>query len=362
MSLYPRLLTSVTVMQGHVGPYPSLRYALSQVLHQTEEDIDALRPYPPVEIIQEDKNREITRALQDLAGYITYSEVGDTSKILGYMTQIGRWIGERLLPPDCLCCVKGGVPRSVEILTDQQEIPWELTWVNGDFLSKRAVHARYPYVAKARHYATQYQKPPSMAIIVGRTRGLQFAQKEVSVISDLYRDNFGKPPAVYDGEMVDKRLLDAILRGSAINGAAFDIIHFIGHGDAQLDQVWLELSGTPFLDKDIPPSLMGNPLVFWNACFSAQTTLPRYRYQADVMDAFGSRLLAAGASHFVGSLFPVRDHTAYQFALSFYKNVFTGTEIGVALFNSKASLDSVDPLVHTYALFGNPATRMIKHE
>jgi hypothetical protein len=39
------------------------------------------------------------------------------------------------------------------------------------------------YVSKARHYATQYQKPPSMAIIVGRTQGLQFAQKEVAVIS-----------------------------------------------------------------------------------------------------------------------------------------------------------------------------------
>ena len=361
MTLYPRLITSITALQGRVGPYPSLRYSVSQVLHQSDEDVIALAPRPPVDIIQEDKNREVIGSLQQLAGYLSYSEATDPHRVLKHLRGIGEWIGNRLLTPRCLCCLGGALPRTIEILTDQQEIPWELTWVNNDFLSRQAVHARYPFVSRARHQTCKYSEPPRMALVIGRIAGLQLAQAEIDGIVSAYHSRFGSNPEIFSGEQVTKKLLLGLLQETTSTEQPYDVIHFIGHGDAQIDQVWLELPGSPFLDNDLPPRLRGNPVVFWNACHSAVSTEGKYRYQADVFDAFGSRLLAGGASHFIGSLFPVFDTTACGFALAFYREAFEGHPLGVAVFNAKATIDGKDPLVHTYALYGSPAVRLVRN-
>src|SRR6202022_1730497 len=95
MGMYPRLLAIVTAMQGQVGSHPSLRYSLTQVLHRTERDIDALAPYPPVDVIQQLKNVQIHTALDALAGYVCHTEKCDSNRLRGEMRAIGEWISER---------------------------------------------------------------------------------------------------------------------------------------------------------------------------------------------------------------------------------------------------------------------------
>src|SRR5262249_8772414 len=151
---------------------------------------------------------------------------------------------------------------------------------------------------RARHSTLSYPSIPRMIIIVGARSGLHLAEQEIDMICSVYRQRFHQNVSVCKGEDVTSESVRAILSGLMFGD--MDIVHFIGHGDAQADKVWLELSSSPFLDNDVPMKLGGNPLIFWNACHSASSTAGRYRYQADVIDAFGSRLLSAGASHFVG--------------------------------------------------------------
>ena len=356
MNLYPRLISTFTAMQGRVGPYPSMRYSMTQVVHQTQNDVEALAPHPPIEVIQQDKNIRVNQALENLAGHLVYSENSQPGAVLHMMTEIGEWIGERILPRNCFCCLNGNVPKTVEILTDQHEIPWELTRINGGFLSELAVHARYPFVTRTRHAAVEYSKSPKMAIVLGLTEGLELAQKEADDISSLFRQRFGTYPDRFESKVGGAQVLREILLGTSYG--SFDLVHFIGHGSSQIDSVWLEFPGLPFLGADVPRRLGGNPLVFWNACHSSASISQRFRYQSDIVDAFGGRLLSAGASHFIGSLFPVLDSTATQFSVSFYSSLFSGHEVGLAFFAAKKAVASADPLVHTYALYGNPLLRV----
>jgi hypothetical protein len=362
MNIYPRLVATVTAMQGRVGPHPSLRYTVSQVLYQTAQDIDALTPPPPINVIHEEKNRHISEALTNLAGHLVYDQLYDQAQILARLQGIGEWVSEYILPWNCLCCCNGNLPTTVEVITDQHEIPWELTWGQGNFLAGHVIHARYPFVARARHHALAYHNVPRFAMVVGRSEGLFLAQAEIDEIRGIYRQRFGGDITMFQGETVTVDLLRNLLAATGSLDTPFDIIHFIGHGDSQIDQVWLELVGTPFLDHNVPSVIGGNPLVFWNACFGASSTLTRYRYQADVVDAFGGRLLSNGAGHFIGPLFPVLDSTAKGFAVSFYSRLFSGEPVGLAFFNAKAELSTRDPIAYTYVLYGNPAVRMVAND
>ena len=352
--IYPRLTTIVTSMVGRVGPYPSLRYSVSSVLHQTREDVEALAPNPPINVIEEEKNRRVTQPLADLVGKLRHGSPPH-DEIHGLMRCIGEWISEFVLPPECVCCCHGsGLPRTIEIMADQHEIPWELAWIQDDFLARKTLHSRYPFVSRARHGGLIYKPAPSFAVIVGRSAGLSLVEAEIAELSELYATAFGDNLIVFNGESVSVDLIRTAL-------GKFDIVHYIGHGDGQADQVWLELLGPPFLDNHIPASIAGNPLVFWNCCLGGASASARYRYQADVVDGFGSKLLSRGAGHFIGSLFPVSDSTAKDFAVSFYRALFQGVPVGLAFYDAKLQLSESDPIALTYVLYGNPGARVVQH-
>ena len=356
MSVYPRLVAIVTAKHGAIGPYPSLQYAVSQLLYHTVNDVDALLPPPPVQVIQEEKNRQISGALSQIAGQLAYAGARSSALIQEDLSDVGKWISENVLLPNCLCCWQGSLPHTVEIITDQHEIPWELTWVNGDFLARQTIHARYPLVSKTRHTPVSYGSPPKMAIIKGSSEGLHLVESEIDGICQAYFSKYGQNAKIFDGEAVKVEFIRRLLSGLD-SDLCFDIIHFIGHGNAQNDDVWLELLGSPFLKSNIPEVLNRTPIVFWNSCLGAASISNGYRYQSDVVDAFGSELLSNGASHFIGPLFPVLDGTARDFAVDFYAKLFEGETIGKAFFDAKNKLVANDPIALTYVLYGNPALR-----
>jgi hypothetical protein len=69
-------------------------------------------------------------------------------------------------------------------------------------------------------------------------------------------------------------------------------------------------------------------------------------------------LITNGASHFIGPLIPILDRTSMEFAKSFYTHIFNHSSVGEAFFSAKTELGMTNPLVHTYALYGNPAIRI----
>lgn len=364
MNLYPRLMATVTAESVRLGPYPSLRYSTSHILYRTVQDIDFLYPFEPKEVIEEDRNRKILEAATNIAGCLRYGASYDQQArrdIQEKLQQIGVWITDYILHENSLCCCNNSLPQTIEIITDQHEIPWELTWVRDKFLCQHVVLARYPYVSKARHKTLSYQEIPKLAVIVGRSERLSSTQ-ELNEISSIYNQLFNEDIIVFEGESIDADKLRSILAHSKSYGGPFDIIHFIGHGNTQLDKVWIELAHrTPFPISYVPPVLEGNPIIFWNSCFSALSGSSQYNYQASIVDAFGTKLLSSGASHFIGPLFPVLDSTAKNLSILFYSNLFSGSSVGEALFNAKLSLSINDPIAHTYVLYGNPAIEVLKN-
>jgi hypothetical protein len=358
--LYPRLETIITAHPGLIGTYPSLRYGLYNVLHRSIQDINPLRPPKLKSVTEREKNEQILDASADLARRIAYTSGLNPTEILQSLRKIGEWIDSIALPGQCLYCCDGQLPQTIIVLTDQHEIPWELTWVDEKFLSQHVILARYPFVAKARTKDLAYHDTPKLVVLIGRSNGLFAADAELEVIGKTYKKYFDKEIEVYRGESVTPQLIKKILAEGSTIGGPFDIVHFIGHGNSQLDEVWLELVSTPFLTSHIPPSIEGNPIVFWNACFSASGGLAQYNYQASILDSFGEKLLSNGASHFIGPLFPVLDSTARKLASSFYDHLFSGLPVGQSLFEAKKFAEN-DPIAHTYVLYGNPALEVVSN-
>jgi hypothetical protein len=370
MDFHPRLMATITAEDTLIGAYPGMRYGVLHLLYETPDPIDTYPHIPPsiidhpsITVQQEERNRHISEPLRHLAGYLTYNLNYDTNEVLRRMKQIGEWISTYVLTERCLCCCHGTLPRTIEIATDQQEFPWELTWVQGDFLARQAVHARLPFgsLGRGRPYPLDTSNVPRFALLIGRSAGLPSAEEELDEIRSLYRQKFGGSITVFKGAEVTPDLMRELLATTGNFERPFDIIHFIGYGDSQPNLVWLELMGPPFLDNQVPQVLGGSPLVFFNSCFSGISLPNQYRYQGDVVGSFGARLLFGGASHFIGPLFPVRDVTAKKFATLFYSELFSGTPVGVAFFKAKAELSQADPLAYTYVLYGIPLVRRVNN-
>jgi CHAT domain len=356
---YPRLLTMISTIEGAIGTHPSISYRVANILYQSETQIDPFQPLAPKDVIQAAKNQKISAALDAIAGNITYNRGFDSAELTAAMRKIGEWITETILPSNCLACCNGGtLPSVIEIITTQHEIPWELSWLQGDFLAARVVHSRLPFVTKARSQPTSYGTPPRMAIIVGKTAGLFSADEEINTLAKLYEKFFASSPTIFTGERVTVDLIRDLMIGSVF---ACDIIHFIGHGNCTTNHVWLELLSVPFLTDNVPASINGNPLVFWNSCYGGAYRA-RPSYQSSIIDAFGSQLLSNGAGHFVGPMFPVPDFVAKDFSSTFYEAVFGGSPIGEALYQAKRVHAPSNPLVNAYVLYGSVTSRIVANE
>jgi hypothetical protein len=309
-------------------------------------------------VIQHIKNEKINEKLTKISGMLTFDPLGDQSYVVTELRSVGKWISDNVLPPNCFKCCHNGLPRTVDILCDQNDIPWELVLVDDRFLSELVIHARYPFVGRGRKESISYKPIPRMAVVIGKSVDLPNAHLEINEIASIYYKIFSSRLTVIQGESVTPDKLRRMLENGGEDGAAFDIIHFVGHGASAENAVWLKLPSAPFMVKDIPPVLFGNPLIFWNACYSAGSPPGLIAYQAGILSAFGTKLLAGGASHFIGALLPIQDKAARQFAACFYSHLFGAAAVGEAFFAAKSEVGKTDPIVHTYSLYGNPGIKV----
>jgi hypothetical protein len=358
--MYPTLNMTILTRESTVGPYPLLSFSLIRYVYSAYESYDGIAPPAPLDVVQSEKNEHINMAMQDIAGALVYDPLPDKNFIIDQMRTVGKWIAGRILPDNCFhCCSNGLLPRTISILSDQDDIPWELTVITNKFLSELAVHARFPFVASGRRAPIQYATPPRMLVIIGRSNDLPHVQLEIDELQQVYKTFPNHTIDILRGEGVTPSTIRSCLENGK-HGVPYDIVHFIGHGSASGDKLWLELPGLPFLLDDVPRIIRGNPIVFWNSCFSASSASPR-RYQPEISSGFGNRLLAGGASHFIGTLLPIPDRTARQLSCKFYEYIFNDLTVGEALFRAKSDVGAQDALVHTYALYGNPHIRINGH-
>ena len=167
-------------------------------------------------------------------------------------------------------------------------------------------------------------------------------------------------------EVTGEKLNKALLTGR------YDVIHFAGH--AHFSEVDPDLSGLVlhkherFLSQKIERFVEGQPLVFLNACQTGRTAnadAPQSvgEYFWKPAEGLASAFLYGGALGCVGSLWPVYDDPAAEFAIEFYNQVLEGQMLGEAMRLARRTTREKHPDSITWAsfvLYGDPTYRLVR--
>ncbi|MCW5854287.1 MAG: CHAT domain-containing protein [Anaerolineae bacterium] len=266
---------------------------------------------------------------------------------------------------------------SITITTNDLELPWELMAYRlkdgkTTFLCLDRAIARMPM---GRAFPRNFTRPTitdrkvRFLLIADPTADLPNALREVDTLEKNLRDLWGDRIEITTLKKGDAtgEALNRLLRGGTV-----DVIHYAGH--AFFDDKDSDLSGLVlhdrelFLAQKIRRLLEGRPLVFLNACESglAKNEAPppdgTKSYLQRPAEGLASAFIYGGAIGCIGSLWPVYDRYAAQFATTFYDLVLQGYRLGEAMRRARRDIWASNPEPVTwaaYVLYGDPTLQLI---
>jgi pimeloyl-ACP methyl ester carboxylesterase len=270
-----------------------------------------------------------------------------------YLINAGLELWEQLIPETLRrqFWERHGRIRQLTILSDRDDIPWELLYPKDpgceagflveQFPVTRAVFGCWPARSlnlQPARFVLPHNSPPR-------------AVTEVESLRALLAPNQASTDVIHT--------LQPLL--SLIRDADFGLLHFACHNNFDpVDGSSIRLDG-PFEPTQL--SLAGSdralaatsPLIFINACRSAGKA-PSYNR----LDGWAEKFLRAGAGAFVGSLWAVRDSAARDFAEEVYRRLQAGHSLGDTFMAARqiAASNSGDPTWLAYAVYGNPQARI----
>ena len=269
-----------------------------------------------------------------------------------WLKGLGNMLCEQLVPDKLkvLLIEHKSRIKVLNILSDADPTPWELLFLanpetgEGDFLAESATVARWRYGA-----------PPCRAlkrsnnVLVLPAGAPSAALAELDELKTLF------------GQAITIDNLSGL--NALLSNGGFDLLHFAAHnvnvpgaqGGAYVpfgNQRW-DLTFMGAVPQNRFKSTL--PLVFMNACTSSGTT-PLYTDLAGWADRF----LRCGSGAFIGALWEVRDDSARQFSLVFYRELVAGKTLGDAMRSARSAVRAAnpgDPTALAYTLYGNPLAR-----
>jgi hypothetical protein len=304
----------------------------------------------------------------------------DLPSLLGEVGQVMF----RLIAPDRMRHYIASNPCSLTITTNDLELPWELMYdesledspaeAGHGFLCLQRPIARMPMgraFPRLRRAARQKGKLRFLLIYADPDSNLAAAEEEIKKIGSALTDS---PDSSND---IEVEVFDgAKATGAALNRAlltgGYDVIHFAGH--AHFSEANPDLSGLVlhnherFLSQKIQRFVEGQPLVFLNACQTGRTAnvaepqkVGEYFWKP--AEGLASAFLYGGALGCVGSLWPVYDDPAADFAIEFYKHALEGHMLGEAMRLARRAIRKNNPDSITWAsfvLYGDPTYRLVR--
>jgi formylglycine-generating enzyme required for sulfatase activity len=271
----------------------------------------------------------------------------------------GIQLCEELLPQALrrsLWSLRGSI-RTVQILSDEVWIPWELLRLqdpdddssSGAFLVEAFSMTRWlldlPIVMDL--------PVRRMALVIPRDSGLPKTWAEGARVKALCgaQRQVDEIPAFY------REIKEALSSGH------YEGWHFAGHGLAfdESSHRWsISLEGREELhpsDLHGPARRLGRgrPLVFLNACHTGRGTI-----SLTGMGGLASAFLKSGAGAFIGSHWDLDDEQAFCFAEEFYRHLFSGAEIGEAIRKARLKLQEKFSSTNNwlaYTVFAHPLAR-----
>ncbi|OQX18612.1 MAG: hypothetical protein BWK80_37935 [Desulfobacteraceae bacterium IS3] len=282
------------------------------------------------------------------------------------LKKMGQELWEEFLTPDIrekLLTAKAQY-LMLEIDANLVHIPWELIYINGEFLCQRFKVGRLPSTRqKSRSYENRELKPPlNMWILSNPGNDLTAADQEGEMICE-YMDQISleEPPVYADlySDVSPDEVKEKIKH--------YDIVHFAGHADyneQNPEQSGWRLKGGNFTAQDIDEIAGGNPmpaLVFSNACQSARTDKWDHSVErsGDVSFGLANAFMLAGVRHYIGSSWEIKDEPSRNFACLFYEHLVSGKTVGEAVHQARLDLMKKDQSGNdiswaSYVLYGDP--------
>lgn len=274
---------------------------------------------------------------------------------------LGSSLADRLIPPPLaqrLADLRARI-RSIEILSAEPWVPWELCWLTGLARDGDAGGFLSEAFQTTRWFAGEPQFPSltarSIALVVPQDSGLPQAPRERDLVQGL----------ATAGRTVTEIPAEYLALRKMLKTMSHDVLHFTGHGEAHpgdADQSAMVLEGG---ERFEPRDLSGGevkksfgaqrPIVLLNACEVGRAGLV-LGTQAGWPLAF----VKAGAGAFVGALWKVGDNAAAGFAKALYEALLTdGTTVGDAVHRARLSVRRAsDPTWLAYVAYAHPSARV----
>ncbi|MBF0452276.1 MAG: CHAT domain-containing protein [Candidatus Magnetomorum sp.] len=244
---------------------------------------------------------------------------------------------------------------------------WELLCIDNQFICEMFYMSRASIKnCKDREIKKQREAPSdpvnmllATGLIKNKNKRLPCVSLEFEALTDLFDENTAisikpsvKNPA--SKKYFIKHFCD------------FDIVHFSGH--CAKDSTDENNKGLLFFNEQLTHKDVENIsskknacmplLVFFNACQSANFAYLQNSKNA-IEKTFGlaHEMILSGCKHFIGTFFEVKDSSAREFALLFYKNLIAHKPIGQAFNEARIEFKTKypdDPCGNSYVLYGDP--------
>jgi hypothetical protein len=291
----------------------------------------------------------------------------------------------RLFMPDRMREYLSSTPCALTITTNDLELPWELMYDSSwedeagesglGFLCLQRPIARMPMgraFPRVRRPAAQKEKLRFLLVYADPKQNLPAAGREVERIRDELAERWKRPGENITIDLLDRDRATGKEMNRALLSGSYDVIHFAGHAyfdDDDPDRSGFVLKEEElFLSQKIQRFVEGQPLVFLNACqtgVTANEANPQSvgEYFWKPAEGLASAFLYGGALGCVGSLWPVYDEPAAEFAIEFYNQVLEGQMIGEAMRRTRRSIKAKHPDSITWAsfvLYGDPTFRLVR--
>lgn len=262
--------------------------------------------------------------------------------------------------------------RSVQVLSSEPFIPWELVLVSDPAQRRAGPDAAYLGELGVVRWLVDGYPPEELRLRAGKARyvvpsypppdELPAAQEEIGMM----KKDFGATAVKAEGAAVYDLLASP---------GQFDLLHIACHGEANAADIGsakLVMPGRPRQDGSLSEEHVlattvrreadlrdgeAQPIVVLNACQSA-----RAGYTLKGVGGFAEAFIAAGAGVFVGSSWSVGDPPALAFVQEFYRQfVERGQPLAAAAAaGRKQARADGDATWLAYVVYGHPRARVKK--